>query len=67
MAHRTLDFARLLGLNPEVHQATGMVSVQIDDTLEAAAMRLMAAADQHGRTLDDLASAVVTRRERFDP
>ncbi|HEX7167163.1 MAG TPA: hypothetical protein VF230_09300 [Acidimicrobiales bacterium] len=63
----SVDFARLLGLDAQVHQAVGMMAVQIGDSLEAAAMRLMAAADAHQRALEAVAADVVARRVRFSP
>lgn len=49
-----------------VHQATGMVSVQIDDGLETALARLRAYAFSHDRSLHDVARDVVERRLRFE-
>jgi hypothetical protein len=51
----------------EVHQATGMVSVQLDSDLTAAFLRLRAHAYVAGRRLSQVASEVVERRLRFDP
>ena len=51
----------------EVHQATGMVSVQLDSDLTAAFLRLRAHAYLTGRRLSQVASDVVDRRLRFDP
>ena len=67
MAARTLDFSRMLGLNPQVHQAVGMISVQISDSLEAAAMQLMVAADASGDSLDAVAADITARRTQFVP
>ncbi|GAA3301874.1 GAF and ANTAR domain-containing protein [Dactylosporangium vinaceum] len=53
--------------HPEVHQATGMVSVQLGLTAALALTRLRAYAYTHGRRLRDVASDVVARRLRFDP
>jgi hypothetical protein len=64
---QALDFARLLGLNPEVHQAVGMISVQIAESLDEAAMRLLATADAERSTPDCIAAEVVSRRRRFAP
>lgn len=61
------DFIRLLGTNPEVHQATGMVSVQIEDSLDAAAACLLDAAEVRRCTPNCVAAEVVARRVRFAP
>jgi ANTAR domain len=50
-----------------VHQATGMVSVQLGSDLATAFIRLRAHAYQTGTRLADVASAVLARRLRFDP
>lgn len=67
MAMQGSDFARLLGLNPEVHQATGMISVQIDGSLEAAARQLLVAAEANHCSPDSIAADVISRRKRFAP
>jgi AmiR/NasT family two-component response regulator len=46
----------------EVHQATGMVSVQLGVSMDEAFVRLRAHAFADGRTLRDVARAVVDRR-----
>lgn len=51
----------------EVHQATGMISVQLGVDLEEAFVRLRARAFSEGRRLPDLARDVVERRVRFSP
>ena len=51
---------------PVVHQATGMVSVQLDVTVEEALFLLEARAVIDNRSLVDLAKDVVERRIRFD-
>lgn len=53
--------------HPEVHQATGMVSVQLGLTVAMALVRLRAYAYAHDRRLHDVARDVVARRLRFDP
>jgi hypothetical protein len=50
-----------------VHQATGMILVQLGVTAEAAFARLRAHAYAHERRLSDVAGDVVDRRLRFDP
>jgi hypothetical protein len=51
----------------EVHQATGMVSVQLGVSLEEAFVRLRAHAFARNVALGDIAGDVVSRRLRFDP
>ncbi|MEV4656532.1 GAF and ANTAR domain-containing protein [Micromonospora sp. NPDC049301] len=53
--------------HPEVHQATGMVTVQLGVTAAVALIRLRAFAYSHDRRLRDVAGDVVARRLRFDP
>jgi len=50
-----------------VHQASGMVSVQLDVTLGEALVRMRAAAFAENRPLDIVAADVVARRIRFQP
>jgi ANTAR domain len=52
---------------PEVHQATGMIIVQLGVSAEIAFARLRAHAFRHNRRLRDVARDVVTRRLRFKP
>ncbi|MEU5877992.1 GAF and ANTAR domain-containing protein [Spirillospora sp. NPDC047279] len=52
---------------PQVHQATGMVSVQLDTDLASAFLRLRARAFADGRGLREVADDVVARRLRFTP
>jgi hypothetical protein len=49
-----------------VHQATGMVSVQLKVPVEEALLRLRARAFATGRSVSDVAADVVARRLRFD-
>ena len=51
---------------PEIHQATGMISVQLGVGIEEAFSRLRARAFAQGRPLSMLAADVVARRRRFD-
>lgn len=51
----------------EIHQATGMASVQLGVDLSTALLRLRARAFTEDRPLSDLASAVVARTVRFRP
>jgi hypothetical protein len=50
---------------PEVHQATGMISVQLSVTIGEAFARLRARAFADDRPLSELATDVITRRIRF--
>jgi hypothetical protein len=49
-----------------VHQATGMISVQLDGTLDAAFARLQASAFGENRSIAEVAEEVVERRRRFE-
>ena len=49
-----------------IHQATGMIAAQLDDTVANALARLRAAAFASGRPVYDIARDVVQRRVRFD-
>ncbi|MFB7717779.1 ANTAR domain-containing protein [Nocardia sp. NPDC056100] len=51
----------------EIHQATGMVAVQLDSTAAVAYARLVGHAFATGATLGDTAADVVARRLRFRP
>jgi hypothetical protein len=53
--------------HPEVHQATGMITVQLGVNAEIAFARLRAHAFAHNRRLRDVARDVVARRLRFEP
>ena len=50
----------------EVHQATGMISVQLGVPTAEALVRLRAHAYSRDRLIDDVAADVVARRLRFD-
>ena len=52
--------------HPVVHQAAGMVSIQLDVTVGEALVRLRARAFQTDRLVADVAADVVARRLRFD-
>lgn len=54
------------GTRPEVHQATGMISVQLGISVGDAFIRLRARAFAENRPLSELATDVVARRIRFD-
>ncbi|MGO8887979.1 MAG: GAF domain-containing protein [Streptosporangiaceae bacterium] len=49
-----------------IHQATGMIAAQLDDTVSNALARLRAAAFGSGRPMYEIAQDVVERRVRFD-
>jgi GAF domain/ANTAR domain len=49
-----------------IHQATGMIAAQLNDTTSNALARLRAAAFASGRPMHDIAQDVVERRMRFD-
>jgi hypothetical protein len=53
--------------NPQVHQATGMISAQLGVGMEEAFARLRARAFSAQRPLAAFAADVVARRVRFDP
>jgi len=58
-------FVHMLGASSVVHQATGMISVQLGGTLVEAADRLAAEAATSGRTVEDIAADVVARKTTF--
>lgn len=60
------SIAEAFQFNSEVHQATGMVSVQGSVPLAEALLLLRARAFAEGMTIGDVARAVVTRTLRFD-
>ncbi len=62
--YRPLD--GLSGRRAEVHQATGMISVQLDVSLEEAFVRLRAYAYASSAALGDIADDVVSRKLRLD-
>jgi ANTAR domain-containing protein/GAF domain-containing protein len=53
--------------HPEVHQATGMIIVQLGVSAAVALIRLRAYAYAHDRRLREVAADVVARRLRFAP
>ncbi len=52
---------------PQVHQATGMIAIQLEVGMDDAFVRLRAMAFAEQRPLAELASDVVARRVRFQP
>jgi hypothetical protein len=63
--HATLDQGDGASLQHVIHQASGMVSAQLDVTVGDALVRLRAHAFAEGRALRDVAADVVARRLRF--
>ena len=62
------DWAQPTTYRPEVHQATGMISVQLEVSLAEALVRLRAHAYGNDRPIAEVADDVVARRLRFqDP
>lgn len=57
---------KAIAQHAEVHQATGMISVQLEVTVAVALIRLRAYAYAHDRRLRDVARDVVERRLRFE-
>lgn len=65
--HDTEDLQWLADPHAEVHQATGMVQVQLGSSTEAALLRLRAHAYTAELTLAETARRVVARELRFQP
>jgi hypothetical protein len=61
------DAGGLIEWRAEIHQASGMVSVQLGVNVTEALVRLRAFAYVHNQRLTDEATEVVARRLRFDP
>jgi hypothetical protein len=55
----------VVGHHAQVHQATGMVSAQLEVSLEEAFVRLRAYAFRHDRSLDEVGADVVARKLVF--
>jgi hypothetical protein len=60
------DAGELSGYRASVHQATGMISVQLSVTQAEALIRMRAFAFSQRRALADVATDVVMRKLRFD-
>jgi hypothetical protein len=60
------DFVPLVERRDAVHQATGMVSIQLGVTVNQALTRLRAHAFANDRTLTELSEDIVARRVQFD-
>jgi GAF domain-containing protein len=56
----------LVGIRPEVHQATGMVAVELKVSLPEALLRIRAYAFTHHETLAAVAKDIIERRVRLD-
>lgn len=63
--HATADTSWLVDPHTEVHQATGMASVQLGTSTETALLRLRAHAYAHDQAIGDVAKLVITRQLRF--
>jgi len=60
------DLVELADIRPVVHQAAGMVAIQLEVSLDVALVRLRAAAFASGRPLRAVAADVVARRIGLD-
>ncbi|GIL30899.1 GAF domain-containing protein [Actinocatenispora comari] len=65
--HAVADLSWLADAHIEVHQAAGMVQVQLGVTTEHALMRLRGYAFTHDLTMAEVARQVVERSLRFEP
>lgn len=63
--HATSDMSWLADPHTQVHQATGMISVQLGASTENALLRLRAHAYAQEQTLSEVADLVVSRQLRF--
>jgi len=61
-----VDLAGLVDRRAVVHQAAGMISVQLDVSVGDALLRLRGHAFAHSRSMSEVATDVVARRLRFD-
>jgi hypothetical protein len=61
-----VDWSELVDRRAVVHQAAGMISVQLDVDVAAALLRLRAHSFSHGRPFSEVATDVVAGRLRFD-
>jgi hypothetical protein len=61
------DVDDLSSYDAKIHQATGMITVQLDVPIEQAFLLLRARAFSTGRALHEVAALVVERRMRFTP
>ncbi|MCR6490657.1 GAF and ANTAR domain-containing protein [Amycolatopsis sp. OK19-0408] len=65
--HATSDLTWLADSHVEIHQAVGMVKIQLDATTDVALLRLRGYAFSQGLTLSHVARQVVARTLRFTP
>lgn len=65
--HATSDVTWLSDPHVEVHQAVGMLRIQLGTTADTALLRLRSYAYTNAMPLRDVARRVVTRTLRFDP
>lgn len=65
--HATDDVGWLANPYAEVHQATGMLQIQLDSTGEAALLRLRVHTYTYELPVTDVAQQVVARQLRFTP
>lgn len=65
--HATEDLSWLDDPHTEVHQASGMLQVQLDSTTEVALLRLRSYAYTHELPITEVARQVVSRTLRFRP
>jgi hypothetical protein len=65
--HSKKGLASPMNMNAEVHQACGMVKVQLGTSIEQALLPLRAYSYAHGLPITEVAHQVVTRQLRFDP
>jgi hypothetical protein len=66
LAEGTRGLPKGPGLDPmTVHQAAGMVMMQLDVPIDQALLRMRATAYAEGLTVDELADAIVARRRRL--
>ncbi|MFC7341995.1 GAF and ANTAR domain-containing protein [Saccharopolyspora griseoalba] len=63
--HATEDLSWLADPHAQVHQASGMVEVQLDTTAEVALLRLRSYAYRHAMPITEVARQVVDRELRF--
>lgn len=65
--HATEDLSWLDDPHAEVHQASGMLQVQLNSTTEVALLRLRSYAYTHELPITEVARQVVSRKLRFTP
>ncbi len=65
--HETEDLSWLADPHAEVHQASGMLQVQMNTTTQAALLRLRAHAYTHEIAISEVARQIVRKELRFNP